>query len=121
MGVMKVTLNNSEKLTGTGMSVFDKKGKALVDPLPAGWQVTYSVEPGKETIAQFVQDAPNSLGGTVTTEGDDVGVAVITGSVIDPNGAVLADADGAAPQLEVTVINSAPGTASFTPGTVEPE
>ena len=105
-------LNNGEKVRGTGLSVLDLKGKQILEP-PAGATVTYvSDNPG---VANFVQDPSNALLGDITTEGDEVGVANITGTLTYADGKVLSDV------AQVTVITSAPGSVRFTPGTVEPE
>lgn len=122
MAIRKVELNNGEKLVGTGLSVFDAKGKAIADgDLPAGTTVVYTASEDPSTIAQIRQAAPNSLACDITTEGDDIGVVLFTGTVTNPDGSIVNDADGTAPQLEVTVIHSAVSSASFTPGVVTPE
>lgn len=116
----QVTINNGEKITNQGLSVFDLKGKPL-EALPDGWSVVYSASEDPSTVAQFVQDSPGSLGGTVTTEGDDVGTVTFTGTITRPDGSVMLDGDGNTPQLQVTVIHSAPNTADFGVGTTIPE
>jgi len=105
-------LNNGEKIRGTGLAVLDLKGKQLLEA-PAGATVTYVSD--APNIADFAQDPANPLLGDITTEGNDVGVANITGTLTYADGKVLSDV------AQVTVINSAPGSVRFTPGTVEPE
>lgn len=120
--VLKVQINNGEKITSAGLSVFDSKGKAIPDGgLEPGTTVVFTASQDPSTVAQFVQSAPNSLVGDITTVGDDIGVVLFTGTIQKPDGTLVMDSDGTIPQYEVTVVNGPPNTASFTAGTVQPE
>lgn len=114
-----VEINNGEKVKA-GLTVFDEKGKPIVTTEP-GATVVFSASEDPSTKAQFVQDSPNALSGTVTTVGDDVGKVTFTGVYTRADGKVLNSSDGSSPQLEVTVINTPASTAEFTVGTREPE
>ena len=107
------TLNNGEKVRGTGLTVIDKKGKQILN-LPPGASVSYTPS-DNPNVAQFVQDPNNPLVGDITTEGDEVGIANITGTI------TWADGSAKSATAVITVVNSAPESVEFTPGTVEPE
>lgn len=104
----RVTLNNGEQVNA-GLTVLDQKGKPCVT-LPAGATAEYVSN--AEGVAQFEKGEGGILG-KVTTLSDEIGVAVIHGKVTFADGASFED------DLEVTVVNSAPGSAKFTVGTPE--
>jgi hypothetical protein len=109
----KVRIDNGQKVPA-GLSIFDKKGQLFEEgDLPAGSTVTYVSD--NEPVAQFAQDAANSINGKVTTEGDKVGVANIRGTVTWPDSTTKSDV------LEVTVVHSAVDAVRFTVGTPEEE
>lgn len=119
--LQRVTLTNGERVAGCGITIFDLKGKAIAGdgPLPDGSTIAWTGDGG--TIAQVAQKDPNGRAFDVTTEGDDVGVVTFTADITKPDSTKVLDADGSPPQLEVTVTNSAPGSASVSVGTVQPE
>ena len=119
--LQKVTLTNGEKVRGCAITLYDAKGKAIVD-LPPGTTVDWALTDGAPTIAQITKtnDAdPRAF--DVTTEGDDPGVVVGTATVKLADGTQLMDSDGNPPAIEITVTNSAPNSASVSVGTVEAE
>jgi len=107
----RTPVTNGQSLPAT-VDVFDEKGKRIA-ALPADATVVYTES--NSQIAQWVPDASDPLKGKVTTLHDDVGDADITATITFADGKVFT------PVLELTVTNSAPSTASFTPGTPENE
>lgn len=118
---MSTKIQNNQNVPAS-LDVKDEKGKVIA-ALPDGASVVFTSS--AETVAQFRQgakaadgswtDDPKSLVGEITTDGDEIGFAVITGTVTWPDGKILSAAE------EVEVVNSPPNSASFTVGTPEPD
>lgn len=104
---MADTLNNGQSCPASH-DLMDKKNIPF-NPLPSGTVVTWAVS--DEEIIQFEQDAVSPEKGMVTTKTDKVGTAVLRSTMTIADGTVFDKS------LEITVINSAPGTSSLTLGT----
>ena len=115
---MEQQLTNGQKIHAS-FDVFDQKGKRIAT-YPTGTVVAISGGDagGPTGVAQWAPDnTPDNGVGTITTEGDNLGDVVFTGTVTYPDGTVFNSGEA----LTVHVINSPPNSAAFTLGSPENE